>query len=83
MSTQEKVMAIVAKVVGVAVEDLRLDASLKDDLGATSLDRYTVLMDIEDAFDLDLDDLPEDELEGRIQTVADIISLLKDRGIQA
>ncbi len=83
MSTQEKVMAIVANVVGVAVEDLRLDASLKDDLGATSLDRYTVLMDIEDAFGLDLDDLPEDELEGRIQTVADIISLLKDRGIQA
>ncbi|MBW2702563.1 MAG: acyl carrier protein [Deltaproteobacteria bacterium] len=83
MSTQEKVMAIVANVVGVAVEDLRLDASLKDDLGATSLDRYTVLMDIEDAFGLDLDDLPEDELEGRIRTVADIISLLKDRGIQA
>lgn len=82
MSTQEKVMAIVANVVGVAVEDLRLDASLKDDLGATSLDRYTVLMDIEDAFGLDLDDLPEDELEGRIQTVADIISLLKDRGVQ-
>ena len=79
MSMQEKVKDIVGKVVGIAAEDLRMEASMKDDLGATSLDRYTVLMDIEDAFGLD--DVPEDELEERIQTLEDIVTFLRERGV--
>jgi acyl carrier protein len=62
-----------------AFEHIRLEASLKDDLGATSLDRYTILMDIEDAFSLELDDVPEEELEDKIVTVADIVAFLKAR----
>ena len=82
MSMQDKVKDIVGKVVGVDSVDLRMEASLKDDLGATSLDRYTILMDIEDAFGLDLDDVPEDELEQSIQTLADIVTFLQGRGVK-
>ena len=56
-----------------------VEPSLKDDLGATSLDRYTILMDLEDAFSLELDDVPEEELEENIRTVRDIIDFLAQR----
>ena len=77
MSAIERVRQIIANVLNLAPENIRPQASLKDDLGATSLDRYTVLMDIEEAFGLDLDDVPEEELEGRIQTVGDIVKFLE------
>jgi acyl carrier protein len=74
-----RVKQIVANVLNLAVDNIRVEASLKDDLGATSLDRYTVLMDLEEAFSLDLDDVPEETLETGIQTVADIIAFLRER----
>ena len=80
MDIEERVKQIVGTVLNTTPGHIRLDASLKDDLGATSLDRYTILMDIEDAFSLDLDDVPEEELEERIATVGDIIEFLKERG---
>lgn len=80
MNLEEHVKAIIAKVLGLASDSIRLEASLKDDLGATSLDRYTILMDIEEAFHLDLDDVPEEEIEGKMQRVEDILEFLKSRG---
>ncbi len=78
MSITERVKQIIGTVLNLAPENIRPEASLKDDLGATSLDRYTVLMDIEEAFGLNLDDVPEEELEGRIQTVGDIVKFLEE-----
>jgi len=84
MSTEERVKQIVAGVLNLEAASLRLEANLKDDLGATSLDRYTVLMDVEEAFSLDLDDVPEEELESGIQTVGDIVEFLARRkGVSA
>jgi acyl carrier protein len=79
MTLEERVKEIISNVMNTAPEHVRLEASLKDDLGATSLDRYTILMDIEDAFSLELDDVPEEELEDKIVTVADIVAFLKAR----
>ena len=79
MTIEEQVRKIIAGVLNTASEHIRPEASLKDDLGATSLDRYTILMDIEDAFQLELDDVPEEELEQKIATVADIIAFLEER----
>jgi len=83
MNTEERVKQIVAGVLNLEAGSLRLEASLKDDLGATSLDRYTVLMDVEEAFGLDLDDVPEEELEGSIQTIGDIVEFLGKRAVEA
>jgi acyl carrier protein len=79
MTLEDRVKEIISNVMNTAFEQVRLEASLKDDLGATSLDRYTILMDIEDAFSLELDDVPEEELEDKIVTVADIVAFLKAR----
>ena len=79
MNTEQRVKQIVASVLNLAIENVRLEANLKDDLGATSLDRYTVLMDLEEAFSLDLDEVPEEELEASVQTVGDIVAFIAQR----
>jgi acyl carrier protein len=79
MTPEDRVKEIISNVMNTAPEHIRREASLKDDLGATSLDRYTILMDIEDAFSLDLDEVPEEELEDKIVTVADIVAFIKER----
>jgi acyl carrier protein len=79
MTIEEQVKQIVGSILNTSPEHIRTEASLKDDLGATSLDRYTILMDIEDTFSLQLDDVPEEELEEKISTVADILEFLKGR----
>ena len=79
MTIEERVRQIVGGVLNTAPEHVRAEASLKDDLGATSLDRYTILMEIEEAYSLELDDVPEEELEEKIVTVADIITFLEKR----
>jgi len=79
MTIEEKVKQVVGGVLNIAPQGVRPEASLKDDLGATSLDRYTILMDIEEAFSLELDDVPDEDLEEKISTVADIVALLKER----
>lgn len=78
MNTAQRVQAIVASVLNLCAENIRLEANLKDDLGATSLDRYTILMDIEVAFGLNLDEIPEEIIEQRIQTVGDIVTFLAE-----
>ena len=78
MELEKKVKEIIGKVVNTHPEHIRLDASLKDDLGATSLDRYTIFIDIEEAFSLELDQIPEDELETKFNTVSDIVEFLKE-----
>jgi acyl carrier protein len=82
MNVEERVKQIVGQVLNLAPDGVRLEARLAEDLGATSLDRYTVLMDVEEAFALDLDDLSEEELEQGIRTVADIVQFLEQRGVQ-
>jgi len=79
MTIEEKVKQVVGGVLNIAPQSVRPEASLKDDLGATSLDRYTILMDIEETFSLELDDVPDEDLEEKISTVADIVALLKER----
>ncbi|HOX45328.1 MAG TPA: acyl carrier protein [Myxococcota bacterium] len=79
MSVEERVREIVGRVLNLAPATIRLEANLKDDLGATSLDRYAVLMDVEEAFALDLSDVPEEVLETRIQSVGDIVTFLEER----
>jgi acyl carrier protein len=81
MSVAERVVQIVANVLNLAADSIRLEASLKDDLGATSLERYTILMELEDAYALDLDDVPEEDLEEKLHTVADIMTFLAAQGV--
>jgi acyl carrier protein len=71
MGLEERVIEAVAKVAKRQPADVRLETSFED-LGMDSLDRITLLFELEQTFDISI---PETEVQG-IQTVGDIVSRL-------
>ena len=55
MSVFEKVKEIILEELNVTAEKVTLDANLKDDLGADSIDAVQIIMDLEDAFEIEID----------------------------
>lgn len=70
---QDKVIDIVCKQLGVAKEKVTLETSFVNDLGADSLDTVELVMEIEDAFDLNI---PDEDAE-KIQTVGDAVRYIE------
>jgi acyl carrier protein len=56
MTTLEHIKAIVANVVGYEVDDIEEDALLSDELSIDSLDIIDLYMQVEDTFDVDIDE---------------------------
>ena len=73
MSVFEKVKNIIVKELKVDAEKVTLEASLKDDLGADSLDAVEIVMDIEDEFDIEIDDTKIDA----VATVGDLVAYIE------
>jgi len=74
MTVEAKVKKIIAeKLHGVDIEDVVLEASLVDDLGADSLALVELIMSMEEAFDIDIDD----EDAEKMITVNDAIEYIK------
>ena len=65
MSIEEKVQKIVCEQLGVSAEEVKLEASFIDDLGADSLDTVELIMEFEEEFDLEI---PDEDAE-KITTV--------------
>ena len=57
---EKKVKAIIAEQISVPVEKVHDEAKFIEDLGADSLDIVELMMNIEEAFDVDI---PDDEAE--------------------
>ena len=70
----EKVKGIVAEQLGVEEDDVAMESSFIDDLGADSLDIVELIMALEEEFDLEI---PDEEAE-RITTVADVVEYIKN-----
>ena len=73
MSVFDKVKEIIVKELKVDAEKVTEDARLKDDLGADSLDAVEIVMDIEDAFGIEIDD---SEAEN-VATVGDLVKAIE------
>ena len=77
MTLEEKVIKLVMEQLDVTREECVLEASFIDDLGADSLDIVELLMEMEEAFGVEIAD---EELE-KISTIKDVIDFLKQKGI--
>jgi acyl carrier protein len=69
----EKVKEIVVEQLGVEEDEVTLEASFIDDLGADSLDIVELIMALEEEFDLEI---PDKESE-KISTVGDAVEYIK------
>lgn len=74
----EKVKEIIAKQLNLDVDEINESTSFKDDLGADSLDLFELVMAFEEEYDIEI---PSENLEG-IETVGDIIKLMKESGVE-
>jgi acyl carrier protein len=70
----EKVKEIIVEQLGVEEEDVAMESSFIDDLGADSLDVVELIMALEEEFDLEI---PDSEAE-KIQTVGDVVDYIKN-----
>jgi len=68
-AVEEKVIATLASVKRIPVEQIKLDSSLLD-LGVDSLDTFTLLFELESKFNISI---PDDEAR-TIRTVSDIVA---------
>lgn len=71
---EERVREIIIKQVGGNKEQVTNETSFVNDLGADSLDTVELVMEFEDAFDMNI---PDEDAE-KIQTVGDAIKYIKE-----
>lgn len=69
----EKLKKIIAEVLNVDVEEITMDTTFVDDLGADSLDIFQIIMGLEEEFDIEI---ANEEAEN-IVTVADAVEQIK------
>ena len=74
----EKMKEIIADQLGVEEDEITLDTSFKEDLGADSLDLFELTMALEEEYDIEI---PAEELE-EIETVNDVVEYLKAKGVE-
>ena len=69
----EKLKKVIAEVLNVDPDEISLDTTFMDDLGADSLDVFQIIMGIEEEFDIEI---PADKAE-KITTVEEAVELIK------
>ncbi|MCI8484563.1 MAG: acyl carrier protein [Lachnospiraceae bacterium] len=70
----EKVKKVIAEVLNVDVEEITMDTTFVDDLGADSLDIFQIIMGLEEEFDMEI---ANEEAE-KIVTVGDAVEQIKN-----
>lgn len=69
----EKLKNIIAEVLNVDVEEITMDTTFVDDLGADSLDVFQIIMGLEEEFDIEI----ANEDAEKIVTVGDAVEQIK------
>ena len=69
----EKLKKVIAEVLNVDTEEIKLSTTFVDDLGADSLDLFQIIMGIEEEFDIEI----APESAENITPVAEAVELIK------
>ena len=69
----EKLKKVIADVLNVDPDEITMDTTFVDDLGADSLDVFQIILGIEEEFDIEL---PAEKAE-KISTVEEAVELIK------
>ncbi len=69
----EKLKKVIAEVLNMDPEEITMDTTFMDDLGADSLDVFQIIMGIEEEFDIEI---PAEKAE-KITTVEEAVELIK------
>jgi acyl carrier protein len=75
MSVEEKVKNIIVEQLGVSADEVKLESSFVDDLGADSLDLTELIMAMEEEFGIEIDD----EDAQKILKVKDAVDYIKGK----
>ena len=75
----EKVKEIIAEQMSISEDEITMETSFTDDLGADSLDLFELVMALEDEYSIEI---PSDDLQNLL-TVGDVINYLKEKGVEA
>lgn len=70
----EKLQQIIAEVLNVDADEISMETTFTDDLGADSLDVFQIIMGIEEEFDIEI----QNEEAEKIVTVADAVEQIKN-----
>ena len=70
----EKLQQIIAEVLNIDPEEITMNTTFVDDLGADSLDVFQIIMGIEEEFDIEI---PTEEAE-KIASVGDAVEAIKN-----
>ena len=70
----EKIKAIIAEVLNVDENEITMEATFTDDLGADSLDVFQIIMVIEEEFDIEI----PTEVAEKIASVGDAVEAIKN-----
>lgn len=69
----EKLKKVIAEVLNVDPEEITMETTFAEDLGADSLDVFQIIMGIEEEFDIEV---PAEQAE-KISTVEEAVELIK------
>ena len=78
METFEKVKSILCEQLDVEAEEVTMESSILDDLGADSLDIVDLVMNLEEAFDTEI---PDEDIE-QLKTVGDVVRYVDEHAAQ-
>lgn len=74
----DKLVTIMADNLGISEQEIAPDTLFKDDLAVDSLDLYQLVMALEEEFNVEI---PAERLN-EVETVEDVIHLLKELGVE-
>ncbi len=75
MNVEDKVKNIISEQLGVKKEEIKMESSFTDDLGADSLDTVEVVMALEEEFGIEI---PDEDAE-KITTVGQSIKYIENK----